>query len=918
MTGESAMSYSDICPECGSLLPVDSVQGLCPGCLIRGALSTDQEGTGVSTALGARKTPEPPSTVPEESDTPVNPGASTQTDAFGSVPRLRIREAETGTPAPPPQPFSSEKPDQLVFGEHNRYRIVGEIACGGMGAVFKGRDSHLGRDVAVKVLRKKHRGDPELLRRIVDEAQIGGQFQHPGIVPVYEVGTLDGDRPYIALKLVRGQTLADMLNNRPSPDVDLPRFLAIFESVCQTMAYAHARAVIHRDLKPANIMVGAFAEVQVMDWGLAKVLHPASGSTFEPRARNDAEPIISCSHTGSSTVNSRAGAVVGTFAYMAPEQARGESHRLVESADVFGLGSILCEILTDYPAYTGPSSPEIRRKATNGETEEALSRLSRCGADAGLVDLAASCLSVDPDGRPKDAGEVAERLSSYLAGVQERLKTAEMDRVKAEALVVEERRRRRLLMALTASLLLVAIIPTVMAGWLSSANEKVVNSLDIAFDVIRFCDDFSDDPRLQSAGLERFRKELRLKARDFFGKLSLQSGGGARLEAARGKADVSLAKICRLLNDFPEAIASCDRGLEIFQRLARAYPDDLSYLEGQARAYHEAAMTRWQNHESDLSSRDFDRANDIWESLAHKRRDYRYQQVVSLNQSGRMLCSAKLWLPRGKEILQRSLELSRDLVQEDRARPEYRNELANALAALGNAQAWSGEFPSGRTNLQEAIHHWRELVGQNPDEPSYRHQLAWATWGLVVALNNNGFPRDARDVVEPIEPLVEPLVRQHPDVPLYAEDCALLDGSFASSLAMLGCHTEAKARTERAVSRAPGSPRMAWLAACNYAEASDRVGDQGLTPSERHVLVDSYRARAMDMLRRARDLGRFKEPAYVKLLGCSEFNPLRGREDFQQFVRELGGIGPDPPVPARSSGNGGGEIAQREILDPRD
>jgi tetratricopeptide (TPR) repeat protein len=329
-------------------------------------------------------------------------------------------------------------------------------------------------------------------------------------------------------------------------------------------------------------------------------------------------------------------------------------------------------------------------------------------------------------------------------------------------------------------------------------------------------------------------------------------------------------------------------------------------------------LSRWQNHESELSSRDFNRANAIWESLAQKRQEYRYHQVVSLNQSGRMLCTAKLWMSRGKAILQRSLELSRDLVQEDRARPEYRNELATALASLGNVQTWTGEFALGRTNLQEAIRLWRELVDQNPDEPSYRHQLAWATWGLVVALNNYGNPRDAREVVEQIEPLVEPLVRLHPDVPLYAEDCALIDGSFASSLAMLGCHPEAKARTERAVSLAPASPRMAWLAACNYAEASDRVGDQGLSPSERRDLVNSYRARAMEMLRRARDLGRFKEPAYVKLLGCSEFNPLRGREDFEQFVRELGGIGPNPPVPARSMGNGGGEIAQREILNPQD
>jgi tetratricopeptide (TPR) repeat protein len=330
-------------------------------------------------------------------------------------------------------------------------------------------------------------------------------------------------------------------------------------------------------------------------------------------------------------------------------------------------------------------------------------------------------------------------------------------------------------------------------------------------------------------------------------------------------------------------------------------------------------MTRWQNHESDLSSRDFDRANAIWAGLALERPEYRYQQVVSLNQSGRMLCTAKIWL-KGKEVLQRSLELSRELVQEDRARPEYRTELAIALAALGNAQAWGGGvgFTSGCANLQEAIRLWRALVEQNPDEPSYKHHLAWTAWGLIVALNNNKRPRDAREVIEQVEPMVEALVREHRSVPIYAEDCALLEGTFASSLAMIGCHNEARTKTERAVALAPASPRMAWLAACNYAEASEQIGDAGLPANERRALACSYQARAMEMLRRARELGRFKERAYVQLLGCSEFKALRGREDFEQLVRELGGIGPDPPVPARALSNREGEVARREVLDPRD
>src|ERR1700733_5786260 len=160
-----------------------------------------------------------------------------------------------------------------------------------MGAVLKGRDADLGRDLAVKVLLEAHREKPELLRRFVEEAQISGQLQHPGIVPVYELGTFADSRPYFTMKLVKGRTLAALLHERDNPEHDLPRFLGIFEQVCQTVAYAHARGVIHRDLKPSNVMVGSFGEVQVMDWGLAKVL-PQGGIADETAAQPVPESAI--------------------------------------------------------------------------------------------------------------------------------------------------------------------------------------------------------------------------------------------------------------------------------------------------------------------------------------------------------------------------------------------------------------------------------------------------------------------------------------------------------------------------------------------------------------------------------------------------------------------------------------------------
>jgi serine/threonine-protein kinase len=373
--------------------------------------------------------------------------------SIGSVPRILLPDTADGTTEPPlVNPASPEMPptaDRPV-----RVQLLGEIGRGGMGVVLKGRDPDLGRDLAVKVLLEAHKEKPDLVRRFVEEAQIGGQLQHPGVVPVYELGTFGDRRPYFTMKLVKGQTLAELLADWESLADDLPRLLGIFEQVCQTMAYAHARDVIHRDLKPSNVMVGSFGEVQVMDWGLAKVL-PRGGVVADAEAGKVEvhETVIATARSGDRSNLSQTGSVMGTPAYMAPEQARGELDRTDERADVFALGSILCEILTGQPAFVGRSSGEIHRKAALGDLADARNRLEGSGVDAELVALARDCVAAEPEDRPREAGAVAARIRAYLTGVQEKLRTSERDRAVAEAKAVEERKRRRLQLGLAAAVL---------------------------------------------------------------------------------------------------------------------------------------------------------------------------------------------------------------------------------------------------------------------------------------------------------------------------------------------------------------------------------------------------------------------------------------------------------------------------------
>jgi tetratricopeptide (TPR) repeat protein len=383
-------------------------------------------------------------------------------NTLGEVPRVSLRESEAEGEDPIARPNSPEMPDR---DSDSRYRLDGEIARGGMGAIIKGRDTDLGRDLAIKVLLDSHKDKPEVIQRFVEEAQIGGQLQHPGIAPIYELGQFCDKRPFFAMKLVKGQTLSKLLGDRQNAADVRGKFVGIFEQVCQTMAYAHSRGVIHRDLKPANIMVGAFGEVQVMDWGLAKVLQ-VGGVADEKKSQSlqQGQSIIQTLRSGvgsdvpgsfrSAGSETQMGTVMGTPAYMPPEQALGEIDNLDERADVFGLGAILCEILTGKPPYVAEDGTRVLHMASRGKLENAFERLDACGADAELITLTRHCLELEPGGRPRDAGELAERITGYLESVETKLRETELQRAAEAARVVEERKRARVTMALAASMLL--------------------------------------------------------------------------------------------------------------------------------------------------------------------------------------------------------------------------------------------------------------------------------------------------------------------------------------------------------------------------------------------------------------------------------------------------------------------------------
>jgi eukaryotic-like serine/threonine-protein kinase len=331
------------------------------------------------------------------------------------------------------------------------YVLLDEVGRGGMGVVYRARDLAFGRDVAVKVLQDRFPADGVTALRFLDEARITGALQHPGVPAAYQTGVLPDGRPFLAMKLIRGDTLDDLIRG----GVERGRLVAAFEGVCQAVGYAHAHGVVHRDLKPSNIMVGAFGEVQVMDWGLAKVLAAAESRTsraFPGTARA----------SGDLT---QVGSLLGTPAYMAPEQADGMIDEVDERSDVFGLGAVLCAALTGRPPYTGGTPEGTRQLAARADQGDALAQLDASGADPGLIALCRRCLCREKAGRPADGGEVARAVADLRAAADDRARAAERDRHAALVRAAEQRKRRRVQAALGLTFTALVVLGGAFAWW---------------------------------------------------------------------------------------------------------------------------------------------------------------------------------------------------------------------------------------------------------------------------------------------------------------------------------------------------------------------------------------------------------------------------------------------------------------------
>ena len=337
------------------------------------------------------------------------------------------RHSRQSPPVPTTPPRRTTGAGRAAKG---RYRVDGELARGGMGAILTAFDQDVRREIAMKVM-LADAPSKMAVARFLEEGQVTGQLEHPNIVPVYEVGLDAAQRLYFTMKMVRGQSLkqriadarADIADGRGDRSFTLMERVEVFRKICDGLAFAHSRGVIHRDLKPDNVMVGQFGEVQVMDWGLAKIIG---------RAETHGDELVVTDRSEDEDLGrTRAGAVAGTPAYMPPEQAAGRIDEIDERSDIYSLGAILYELLTFAKPFTGDSLLDLLSQVKRGNLVPPAERLQ-------------SEFSTAPGTRPRPTERPTRRTPTTTSGRRATARLVDLPAVprELEAVVLQAMARR--------------------------------------------------------------------------------------------------------------------------------------------------------------------------------------------------------------------------------------------------------------------------------------------------------------------------------------------------------------------------------------------------------------------------------------------------------------------------------------------
>ena len=769
------MTDTNRCPICGTERPANAPDGLCPRCLMQQAMAGEIPGTSSDETVDWPAAID--STATPNSDTDLvdrtgdwSPDADRTTDAHGDS-----RGLPRGTTI-------------RYFGD---YELQKELGRGGMGVVYKALQISLNRPVALKMIKAGVLADDTELQRFQNEAEAVALLDHAGIVPVYEVGEHEGQR-YFSMKLVEGGNLAEQL---PTFKTNPRAAATLMAEAAEAVHHAHMRGILHRDLKPANILVDAEGHPHVTDFGLAK------------RVEGDIEMTAT-------------GAILGTPAYMSPEQANGRRGSITTATDVYGLGAILYALLTGKAPFGGDSVIETLDAVRTRPPESP--RKFNPDTPRDLETICLRCLEKDPRRRYASAHELAVDLTNWLDSrpiTARRVGTAERAWLWCKRKPAVAGLAAAVVLAVVGGTAGIFVVQARANSNLRSANGKLdranteLKSSNIALDkqraraetgetqavdaVKKFRDAVVNNGELKNnASLESLRKTLLKEPLAFFQALRkrLQDDGDTKPESLvrLNNAITELGAISAEIGDKRDALAAYREAMPIAQKLLHDHPTNTGYLWGLARIQYEIGDLLYELGKlaEGLKATESARANFRKLVAAEPTRtDFQVQLSSCHANIGRQLEYADP--TRSLEAHESALAILQKLADADPSSGHFQNCLAIGYGNIGRLLLQTGKPAESMKAFKAALAIHQKLAAANPAVTSYRSGLAQDHYNLGLVLEKDRRPLEALKSYESARGVQQKLVDENPTVTAFQSELEISLSNIGSAYWDLGKRTEA-------------------------------------------------------------------------------------------------------------------------------